>query len=281
MTLCIAAACINDETGESAIVLCSDMMESTAISSSETMYKHFALGPYVALVSGVVSESRKLRSFYADYFKVNPIGDSLSESVRAQHLADGFNLYKRQRIDNLVQQRIGLKYVEFLERSAQLDPIRRRKISEAIEELPADVDILFASLMVGSHAESGSFFDKAFIFRQWWDKIEPHGNFACIGDGRDAAEQSLHRRKQSPTTRLSTTLYHVYEAKKLSEQAPTVGEKTIVSVMATTPSSKALGILDTATLTPSAMETLEEYYQRCGPQPVADISLPALYQNES
>jgi hypothetical protein len=241
MTLCIAAACINDETGQPAIVLCSDMMESTDISSSETMYKHFALGPYVALISGVVSESRKLLSFYADYFKAHPIGDSLSESVRAQHLAQGLNLFKRQRIENLVQQRIGLTYVEFLERSTQVDPIRKRKISEAIDELPADVDVLFANVTAGTDAEGGSFLDKAFIFRQRLHNVEPHGNFACIGDGTDAAEQSLHRRKQSPTTRLSSTLYHVYEAKKMSEQAPTVGEKTVVSVMATTPGSKALG----------------------------------------
>lgn len=280
MTLCIAAACTIDRTGQSAVVLCSDMMESTDISSSETMYKHFDLGPYVALVSGTVSESRKLRAFYADYFKAQPLGNSISESERAQHLAEGLNLFKRQRIDNFVQQKIGITYEKFLDPSTNLDPIRKGKISELIEELPEEVDVLFANVTAGADIAFGNPFDKAFIFRQWMQNVEPHGNFACIGDGRDAAEQSLHRRQQSPSTRLSKTLYHVYEAKKMGEQAPRVGNKTVVSVMAATPASRATGILDTIQLDSDALNRLEEYYQRFGPQPVADISLSELYQNE-
>jgi 20S proteasome alpha/beta subunit len=229
MTLCIAATCINDITdksGQPTIVLGADTMVTAGAYSSETGYKRVEIGPYVALFSGTISEAHELLSAYSEYFAVTPLQDPLSSVERLKQLRQPLEDHKWRKLDHLMRMRLGMGYTEFLERGDQIDSQVRMPLLADIWALSVEVELLVAGITPGPNV-----FDRSFIFRLTDQKFEVHKNFACIGEGASAAEQSLHRRKQSELTLLSETLYNVYEAKKMGELARSVGEQTMLAIV--------------------------------------------------
>ncbi|MDP2708368.1 MAG: hypothetical protein Q8O70_12825, partial [Burkholderiales bacterium] len=70
------------------------------------------------------------------------------------------------------------------------------------------------------------FIGQAAVLFQLWEDVEICTNFAAIGTGASTAIPALHARTQSFNGNIETALYNVYEAKKLGESSPYVGEKT-------------------------------------------------------
>jgi hypothetical protein len=278
MTLCIAATCVNDITADqmnqAAIVICADAMVTAGGSSSETGFKREEIGPYVALYSGCISEAYELLSAYRDYLATNPLRDPLSGAERLTQLRQPLEDHKRRKLDHLVRMRIGISHADFLQLGDQVDPEIRALLRAEIWALSVGVDLLFASFAPGATTVQESF-DRAFIFRLREGDIEVHKNFACIGEGALAAEQSLHRREQSDLTLLSKTLYHVYEAKKMGELARSVGEQTMLAVMEPDNNGEIPWLI--RPLTPAAKDYLDDCFRRYGPQRVGQdaISFPA------
>lgn len=263
MTLCIAAACSNHR--QDAIVLCIDSLVTTGTASSETEYKLVDLGPYAAMFSGNIPEARELLSCYADYLARHPLQNpSLDE--RLEQLREPLLIQKREMIDATVRRRTGMSYQKFLDRDTHFDPGIRAKICADIENLSIDVDLI----IVGGGVE------RLWIFRERMERIEAEINFACIGDGAEAAEQSLHRREQQESLSLNETLYHVYEAKRMGELAPTVGKKTDLSVFERSKSSDGPLPWSLYPVTPEILDYLEDCYKKYGPQPIPGdgISIP-------
>src|SRR5262249_12921976 len=69
------------------------------------------------------------------------------------------------------------------------------------------------------------------IFKISGDVVWPCNDFAVIGSGTFNGESALRWREQSSTQNLETTIYNVWEAKRLSENVPGVGKKTILLIM--------------------------------------------------
>jgi hypothetical protein len=268
MTLCIAAACVNN--GEPAIVLCADTLASTSTSSSETQYKRVDIGPYTALFSGTISEAREMLSFYTDYLSTNPLPGTPSAAARAEHLRVACRRFKHNKIDHLVNCRAGLSYVEFLKQGDKMEQSWRQRIIKEIEDLSITEELLIASIAPGLTSDK-----HAFIFRQRLEKIEVHENFACVGEGAEAAEQSLHRRGQVEIISLGKTLYNVYEARRMAELAPSVGKtQTLLSVVVPKEEQGKGPTWQVRAVTVDAKQYLDDCIQRYGPQPVGEIALP-------
>jgi hypothetical protein len=268
MTLCIAAACIT-ETGRRAVVVCSDLLATTPTTSSQTVLKQEFLGRYVGLYSGNIAESRELISFYHDYLMTHPLDppDSLSISARLQQLREPLRLFKSNKVEDLVRRRLGISYSEFLDRRDQIESAMRVKVFDQIDYLTVEEELLIVSIVQAGKQE------RAFIFRQRMEQIETNSNFACIGFGAEAAEQSLHRREQAEIDGLAVTLYHVYEAKKMGEQSPTVGKGESVSIIEFSKNEGKDRDWSIRSLSPKAKDYLAFCYTQYGPQRVGEISL--------
>lgn len=268
MTLCIAATCRNHQ--RDAIVLCSDSLVTTGTASSETEYKVVDLGPYAAMFSGDVSEARELLSFYADYLARHPL-QSPSLDERIDQLKEPLRIKKEKMRDDTVRRRVGLSYREFLDKNNRIAPGIRSKISADIDTLSIDVDLIIVGVELDAKGR-----ERSWIFRERMEWVEVYKNFACIGDGAEAAEQSLHRRQQEESLSLNETLYHVYEAKRMGELARTVGRETMLSVFERSRSNDIGWSWSLYPVTPDGLDYLEDCYKRYGPQPIPDdgISVP-------
>ena len=268
MTLCIAAACL--EGDEPRIVLCSDEMVSTGVASSQTESKREELPSFVAMFAGTIPEARELLSAYRNHLAENVSGGALSVQEWLERLREPLRLHKRRQIDHLVRRRLGLTYAEFLERGDQIDSGLRSGIFGHIDSLTIEVDLLFAGF-----ASGGKFHERSRIFRARMEEVEIHKNFACIGIGAEAAEQALHRREQVGVLPLDWTLYHVYEAKRMGELAPTVGRRTSMAVVEPGGDEEGASPYRVRAVTIEGLEFLDGHYQRYGPQRVGDVTIPS------
>lgn len=275
MTLCIAATCINNLTRRRrndvpSIVICADMLVSASGYSSETEFKRVEIGPYVALFSGTTSEARELLSSYSDFLAANPLeGDPLSAANRLAQLRQPLENYKWHKLDHLVRMRLGMGYTEFLERGDQIDSQVRTPILADLWALTVEVELLLASIVPGPDA-----YERSFIFRLTNQDLEVRKNFAAIGEGTAAAEQSLHRREQSELSLLTDTLYHVYEAKRMAELAPSIGKHTSLAVIE--PDDEGEVSWKIRAISHEAKEYLESRFLELGPKSFSygDIKFP-------
>lgn len=89
----------------------------------------------------------------------------------------------------------------------------------------------------------------------------PH--FATIGNGSSNADAMLHYREQHSSLPFVQTLYHVYEAKMFSANAPGVGPTTDVAFIPPDGVCRFLGN--------KGLSYLEDMRSTYGPQPTGDI----------
>src|SRR5207249_4514755 len=68
--------------------------------------------------------------------------------------------------------------------------------------------------------------DAPLIVKVASDSVWECDDFADVGSGTGIGEASLFHREQNFLHPLELTLYHVYEAKRLAEKAPSVGKRT-------------------------------------------------------
>jgi hypothetical protein len=119
-----------------------------------------------------------------------------------------------------------------------------------IQQLRLDAELIIAGFIDGSveiyHTDSNGVARAA-------------SDFAVIGEGEYVAASALLRREQSDLSPLLTTLYNVYEAKKLSESVGSVGQRTHLSVLSNDGTSKITSVgLDSQ---------LSEWFNEYGPKP--------------
>ena len=263
MTVAIAASCTIDN--EPAVVLCFDRKVSTEKWSSETEFKIEGLaGGFVAIFAGNISQARELIATYRDHFRSNLIDMMHKEGIQ-DDLRAPLGKRKRMMVEALVQRRLGLTYEEFLDRGEQIDASLRASIFNAIDELSIEVELIIVGFRYKTEDEQGKPIHPFPLFRIAWGDVETHRNFTCIGAGTSAAEHMLHRREQSINRSPIETIYNVYEAKKFSELAPSVGQQTILVIC--NPAGLLRGI------TTEGLAWLDRHYQENSPRPVS-IQLP-------
>src|SRR5207302_1582890 len=110
------------------------------------------------------------------------------------------------------------------------------------------------------------------LYREIFWEIKTHYSqaelidFAVVGSGTGIGEASLFHREQNFLHPLELTLYHVYEAKRLAEQAPSVGKRTKLFV------ARSGGRMDIAS--EAGLTLLDDYFRSFSPRSVDINALP-------
>jgi hypothetical protein len=273
MTVGIAAIC--HEEGEPRIALCGDSLVSTDITSAETAYKLdiLAPSPMAALWAGTIPEVMEVLGLYR-YASLPPLHTITAPDLQEQ-LRVPIRTRKARKIEHLVQCRIALSYADFLERKESIRDPTWDRLAEEIERLYIDAQLLLVGFGLGGQVHPFWRSSKTcpFVYKVDQEDVSPYGDFACIGAGSLAAAQALSRRGQAPTTTLTQTLYNISEAKKFSEQAPSVGKDlTTLAVMSPPRSDGKPPSLQG--ITPAGQKFLRSSYGRYGPKVIKDWKIP-------
>jgi len=215
MTVGIAARSIGKN--DPVIVACMDMMGSTPWNSSETLLKwHIFQNGFRALLAGPAGTARELADHCESVLDLNS-NPGVPQVLRM--LRQGIGLYKRAFAEAHLQSRMGMTYQDFkTDGKAILPSDLYREVFWEIKRHSSDAELIVCGFLRGSPR----------IFKVSQDTVWYCDDFAVIGTGTAIGESSLYFRSQSPITDFETTVYQVYEAKRLAENAPGVGKKTIL-----------------------------------------------------
>ena len=238
MTICIGAICENRSKG----VIASDRMVTNRMLSIEFEHDEpkfeILSDNCVALTAGEALAPTEL------FRAVKPkIQDSPDIKDIAEAVAQAFRKFKRKRIEHVVLSQRNLTFDSFLEKQQKLLPEIVIRIDSQIAKAKMNLFILLVGI-----DESG-----ARIFA-----IVDPGHAVCfdrlgfhaIGSGLPHAASTFISYDYTPAFSLKKAAYVVYEAKKIAEKAPGVGEgldMAIVDEEGVKPiSEKDIKILDDA-----------------------------------
>jgi 20S proteasome alpha/beta subunit len=217
MSIGIAAICKENDAGR--IVACMDTKVSTDSTSAETEVKWDYLNDDIrAIFAGKVPYARELIGIYRNRFRDTPFDwDHALEQLRIPP-----QIFKWQKCEAYTQSRLGIPYERFLkDGKKEIASSVHQRMTYDLDAITTDVDLIIFGFEK----------TKPRLFKFSCDELWEESIFACIGTGEEAAKHSLSRRKQKTFTSLARSLYNIWEAKKLSELSPTVGQRTITLVL--------------------------------------------------
>jgi len=234
MTLCIAAEC-DDATDCPKVVLCSDCERSAdAVGRSETEDKvGFIRKGWPVLVAGELDRADDLLRVYSEYF--NRPSVTINESNILVHFRRPAAIQKRRLVDEYLLQSFAFDY-KYLRRNAKTLPeVFVTQQMDAIARVRLKSALIIAGIVNESYFDTGTVEPTPFLIvvdensdaNGTRDEVVKQSEYAAIGSGAQAALSTLYRRKQSSTDSLMRTLYVLYEANKLSEKIPGVGEEFV------------------------------------------------------
>ena len=265
MTLCIAAACLDGD--DKKIVLCTDWKEEAeGIGSSETADKlKFVKAGWVALVSGEASPTEALIFLYRNRLK----DADLTEGNVYDSLKNPIHERKALLADDYTRQVLGITYGDFINNGKGTFPedFFRQHLYE-IERIRLGTSLIICGFIekydyVNEIAEKHPLLitiDDDTSQRQ--DIFSLELDFAAIGSGASSALAALFNREQSSDTSLLHTIYFLYEANRLSEKVPGVGEQVSIEVL------DADGNIQS--LSEEGYDKCDELFRRFGPRLITD-----------
>lgn len=220
-TVCIAAVCV-DKTRVFA-VLCSDTrVEWQGITSTDLGYKRVSVAPGVSIMfAGSITGAREMIERYRKYLSKNTLlfddpCDGLHVPLRAQQRADA---------ERYLSATLGMKYSEFIRLDAGS---QKQHMSDMLAWKQ------YAQLLVvWSGKKSGRSFVRLFVVT---DKVDELPSHAHIGVGANASLAALHLRNYRANCGLAEAVYSVYEAKRVAELVPGVGQETHMEITEFDPS---------------------------------------------
>lgn len=252
MTLCIAALAKVPIIFDPCIVLCFDSKVASEEFASETEHKfHVLTDQLMALVAGRTGRAKELAVIYQDQLaKVQ-----LTQANILDHLRSGLATIKRKLAEAYIQRRLAISYQEFLDHGERwFGQEGAVKYRSDIEKNEFGVDMIFA----------GFIGNEPIICELRNGDIARVTNFSMIGVGAYSAEPALHARAQSHNTPLGEAVYNVFEAKKIGESSPFVGQETRMYVLRTSNSEK----LKISVLDHQGNDFLSEKFKEYGPKPL-------------
>jgi len=220
MTVCIAAITLVP-SGDPKIVFCLDMKAATDLGSAETSYKLIRLPTrFWVLMAGPLSEAREIGATIGEALKIRT-PSTLPEMI--QDLRDALGIHRKAMADAHTKATLGIAYEEFRKKgkSAWPEDLHRR-VSWDIHNHPASVELI----VLGFFPNGNPALVKISANRVW-----ACDTFAVIGSGTPIAESALFQRSLDIHDAPENTIYHVYEAKRLAENEPNVGKRTIMMVL--------------------------------------------------
>jgi 20S proteasome alpha/beta subunit len=253
MTLCVAAACLDEK--ENRIVLCSDWKQETYSAGAEIANKlRWIKNGWPTLIAGDISRADELVLLYREYLKENELKETNLFSI----LKEPAQKFKNLLADEFIQRKFGLSYDRFLAHAK--DQLPAEIVSQTLYEVG---DLQFpAQLLI-----AGFLGDRPVIcvIGEEGSLARLEQNFAAIGTGAHVALPSLYQREHEPSeVSLMQAIYHVYEAKRLGQVSPGVGKSTSIEVLE--PSGKLWSLTDWG------YEWCEKMFKQLGPKPIRPSS---------
>lgn len=233
MTLCIAAIC--EEEKHPKIVVCTDWRQESYLVHSETADK-LRLLPHgwSALIADTANRDEELVALYEKDFMGISKFEFANDAELFAAMKKPAQQYKANLANEYISHMLGMSYAEFL----KADNIPEEFVTKRLDEV-SNIK-LGAALILSGFVEMQDYISKkkeknAYLFvveddEGHQDVVRTEDNFAVIGSGRHVAVPALTQRELDSSQSLMETIYCVYEAKKLAEVVPGVGEHTSIDV---------------------------------------------------
>lgn len=276
MSLCICAASIEPRPSQRflvpdpTIVLCSDTRGETTTSSSEQMRKQVDLpwGFHALLAGSSLPIAREIADLFGDCLNERP--PSNARQV-LKTLRRGLALYKREIAEFHLESRLGITYQEFRSTGRNTLPEDLNKeIYRELKDYRSGAELLVVGFVPTINGGGWPV-----MYKVQDDEVWACEHFGVIGSGTDIGESALYYRQQMIFNILNQTIYNVYEAKRLGENAPGVGRQTEMTIL------RAIsdGSPQVEVVTRFGIEFLQKQFSKYGPQSTEGLEpLPQEYR---
>jgi hypothetical protein len=262
MTVCIAAICQQDkDNDEPRIVVGYDWKSETELGGSETADKLRTLPKgWVALMADSLSHCEELVAQYETHLRtLGPVDDD-------RHLFEEMKkpAHKQKEVlaNDYLRQMLGISYADLVSPDKKYpEEIVTKRLEEVANIRLRAALILAGFIETGQSNEERENNPYLFVVDDQSDHenvVQVGENFAAIGTGSYVAIPVLHQREHDSEKSLIETVYSVYEAKRLSQVVPGVGEATEIDILF--PDGKLM------TWTDSLWERCEWLFDRLGPK---------------
>lgn len=259
MTLCIAAGCM-DSPLEPRIVACTDSRVETDSAGAHIALKHdYISDRWQCLLAGDISKAEDLITTLRAV--LDPV------ELTAENVFDKINeasaKHKEKMCKRMIEKRLGISFQRFLVKGEhELTTEARNRTLYELEGLTFGCELILFGFIQDQP------FPYIFLIEEDGE-VSHRQNFGAIGTGSVVAEASLYQRAQRDMYSVGKTLYNVYEATVLAHKsnAPGVGQARSFFLIAPTGGDCKISFIKTETF-----KTLERYFKKYGPKPVADIS---------
>lgn len=255
MTLCIGALGRASFPPSPCIVLCFDSKVSVDEFSSESEYKfHVLSNQIVALFSDRPGRAKEFALIYERYLKTV----ELTEENALEKLRVPLAELKTRIADSYMQRCLAISYQQLLDHGDRwVGADKKAKYLSDIDAHQLKVGLIIAGF-IGSVP----------ILCELRDgELEWRTTFCLIGSGAYVAEPAMHARKHTFNTSLEDALYNTYEAKKIGESSPFVGQETRMLVIYPA-DGNSKGHIRAQFVTPIGQKYLQKRFRRYGPKPV-------------
>jgi hypothetical protein len=234
MTICIAAVCQQDKMNEeSRIVLCSDWKSETEFGGSETSDKMRTLPKgWVALMADILSRGEELVAQYETHLR--EMTGVMDDKQLFEEMKKPAHKQKEILANDYLRQTLGVSYADLVSPEKRFpESIVEERLNEVAKIRLRSTLILagFISTQQGDAVENHPYLFVVDDQSDHEDVVRNEQNFAAIGSGSYVAIPVMHQRIHDDQKSLMETIYSVYEAKRLSEVVPGVGEMTSLDVM--------------------------------------------------
>lgn len=239
MTVCIAALCQQSEESRDSkdqrIVLCYDWKSESDLAGSETADKLRLLPRgWVALMADTLSRCEELVAHYETHIR------DMKELVDDRHLFEEMkkpaHRQKEALANDYIRQTLGVSYADLVSPDKNFPEEIVSKRLEEVARIKLRAALIAAGFVATQQGDNPEKETNPYIFvvddqSDHEDVIRVEENWAAIGTGSYVAIPALHQREQDNGTGLMATIYNLYEAKRLAEVVPGVGDATSLAVM--------------------------------------------------
>ena len=260
LTVCIAAVC--QQNDEKRIVLCSDWKGEIAnLAGSETTDKlRFLPQGWTALMADTLSRAEELVAAYKTH--IRGLGSVADEYALFTEMKKPAQKHKEAMIDDYVRQTLGMSYSQFLAHATNIPPESAAKLLDGIANIKLGASLILAGF-AETPDENGDRERAPYLFvvqdnDAHEDVVSVQDQYAVIGSGAYVAIPAINQRAQDDQKSLMETIYTLYEAKRLSQIVPGVGEDTSIDVME--PNGKLWSLSD------AGYERCEDLFREIGPK---------------
>lgn len=235
MTVCIAALCEQSQDNrEQRIVVCYDWNSEHEMAGSETADKLRVLPRgWIALMADTLSRCEELVARYETHLREmkglvddNHLFEEMKKPAHAQ---------KAALANDYMMQTLGVSYADLVSPDKNFPEEIVSKRLEEVAQIKLRAALIVAGFVATQQADIPQRETNPYVFvvddQNHEDVVRVEENWGVVGTGSYVAIPALHQREQDNDTDLMETIYNLYEAKRLAEVVPGVGESTSIAVM--------------------------------------------------